>query len=298
MPHILKTGIHEWLSPTLIRDFKRFNEYVKLHCNRRLACGHSSTHTDVFTIIQGARNPKTEIPTWTKAELESEAALLVLAGSDTTATAMTATLFYLAHDSHALAEAQAEVRRLFFSSEAIRPGDRLSGCKYLRACVDEAMRMSPPVPGLVPREVLPGGLDVDGHHIPQGTEIGTPIYAIHHEPAYFPAPFSFRPERWLTQSETSGFNASTEEEVDLARSGFCAFSRGPRDCVGKQMAYREMMIVLANMLWRFEMRLAAGSSMGEGGQRAGHGRERRNEYQLFDFFAAAGHGPELCFKER
>ena len=298
MPQILKTGIHRWLSPALIRDLEGFIDYVKVHCDRRSARGGSSTYTDVFTAIHGARHPKTGSPTWTQAELESEAALLVLAGSDNTATAMTATLFYLAHNPHALAEAQAEVRRTFSDPEAIRSGDQLSSCQYLRACVDEAMRMCPPAPGLMPRDVLPGGIDVDGHHIPQGTEIGTPIYAIHHEPAYFPAPFTFRPERWIAQASASGTKASGNEEVLLARSAFCAFARGPRDCVGKQMAYREMMIVLANVLWRFEMRLAAGSSLGEGGQGAGAGRERRDEYHLFDFFAAAGSGPELCFKRR
>ena len=298
MPQILKTGIHKWLSPALIRDLERFIEYVKVHCDRRLACGGSNTYTDVFTAIHGARHSKTATLTWTQAELESEAAVLVLAGSENTATAISATLFYLVHNPYALAEAQAEVRRTFSSPETIRSGDQLSSCQYLRACVDEAMRMSPPTPGLMPREVLPGGIDVDGHHIPQGTEIGAPIYAIHHEPAYFPAPFSFRPERWLTQSSISDTNVSSKEKVALARSVFCAFGKGPRDCVGKQMAYREMMITLASVLWGFEMRLATGSSLGEGGQGAGYGRERKDEYQLLDFFTAVGSGPELCFKGR
>lgn len=297
MPQILKTGIHKLLSPALIRDFRRFTEYVKVHCGRRLACRGSNTYTDVFTAIHGARHPKTGTPTWTQTELESEAALLVLAGSDNTATAITATLFYLAYNPQALAEAQAEVRRTFSSPEAIRSGDQLSSCQYLRACVDEAMRLSPPAPGLMPREVLSGGIEVDGHHIPQGTEIGTPIYAIHHEPAYFPAPFSFRPERWLNQTGASGTDASSKEEVALARSAFCAFGKGPRDCVGKQMAYREMMIVLASVFWAFEMRLAVGLSLRKGGQGAGSG-QRRDEYQLLDFFAAAGSGPELCFMRR
>ena len=64
------------------------------------------------------------------------------------------------------------------------------------------------------------------------------------------------------------------------------------------MAYREMMIVLAHILWGFEVKLAPGSSLGEGAKGAGYGRERKDEYQLLDFFAAAGYGPELCFKLR
>ncbi len=123
--------------------------------------------------------------------------------------------------------------------------------------MDEAMRMCPPVPGLLPREVLPGGINVDGHYIPESTEIGTPTYAIHHEPIYFPAPLSFQPEQRLTEPIVSGVTESSKEEVALAWSAFCAFSKGPRDCVAKQMAYRETMIVLASILWGFEMKVVA-----------------------------------------
>ena len=141
---------------------------------------------------------------WTSAELESEAALLILAGSDNTATATSATLFYLTHNSHSLEKSQAEVRKTFQNIEAIRSGENFSSCRYLRACIDEAMRMSPPAPSIMPREVLSGGIEVHGHHIPQGIEVGTPIYAIHHEAIYFPEPFSFQPERWNTEPEKLG----------------------------------------------------------------------------------------------
>ena len=271
-----------------------------MHCARRLASGSKTeSYQDVFTAIQKVRHPKSGLAVWTPAELESEAALLILAGSDNTATAITATLFYLAHNSHTLEKSQAEVRSTFQNLEAIRAGEELSSCKYLRACIDESMRMSPPAPSIMPREVLSGGIEVDGHHIPQGIEIGTPIYAIHHEATYFPEPFSFQPERWIAEPEASdNTKEASRERIALARSAFHPFSRGARDCVGKQMAYREMMIVLARILWAFEMELAPGSSLGEGKFGAGYGRERKGEYQLVDLFAAAGSGPELCFKQR
>ena len=124
------------------------------------------------------------LPVWTPAELESETALLILARSDNTASAITAALFYLTHNPSpsALAEAQIQVRRTFSSLEEIRSGDKLARCHYLRACIDEAMRMSPSARGLMPREVLDRGINVDSQYIPKGIEIGTPIYALHHEP--------------------------------------------------------------------------------------------------------------------
>ena len=45
------------------------------------------------------------------------------------------------------------------------------------------------------REVLQGGIDIDGHHIPKGIEIGTPHYALHHNEDYFPDSFSYKPGR-------------------------------------------------------------------------------------------------------
>ena len=60
----------------------------------------------------------------------------------------------------------------------------------------------------MPREILEGGITVDGHYIPQSTEIGTPIYAIQHTSVYFPMPFSFQPERWLNHLELESLAVS------------------------------------------------------------------------------------------
>lgn len=298
MPQLMKTGIHRWASPSLIRDFDHFIDCVKVLCNRRSKSTGTNMYTDVFTVMQRAHHPKTEVPLWTKAELNSESALLVLAGSDTIATALSATLFYLAHNSESLAKAQAEVLYNFSDPEDIFRGKRLSTCQYLRACIDEAMRMSPSVAGTSPRKVLHGGLDIDGLHIPQYVEVGTPTYAIHHDPDYFPDPFSFTPERWLSQENTSHSSRSSKEQATAGINVFRAFGKGPRECAAKRMAYHEMMTVLASVLWTFEVRLAVKPAVGKRVIEEGGSQQRRDGYQLLDFFAAAGQGPELCFKRR
>lgn len=244
-----------------------------------------------------ARDPKTGSHIFNPTDLNSEASLLIIAGSETTAIAMAAVLFYLLHNPQALGKAQYEIRNAFPDIDDVRSGVRLSGCQYLRACIDEAMRMSPPIPGLMPREVLSGGIEIDGHLIPAGAVIGTSHYALQHEPAYFPNPYLFRPERWLVEGNSELTKRSSAEKVRLARSAFCPFSIGPRGCVGKQMAYYEMMTVIGRILWNFEMRLVPGSSLGEGSQGVGLGWER-DEYQLLDFFTAETHGPLVNFKLR
>lgn len=156
------------------------------------------------------------------------------------------------------------------------------------------MRFSPPGGGILSRQILEGGLDIDGHHFPQGIEVGTPHYALHHNEDYFPDSFTFKPGRWLVDSEPS----VTAERVELARSAFCAFSMGPRGCLGKGMAYREISITIARVVWLYDMRLAKGSTLGERASNFPDGRRRPGEYQLFDTFASKAHGPSVEFSAR
>lgn len=172
--------------------------------------------------------------------------------------------------------------------------------------------MSPGVGGILPREVLPGGIDIDGQHFPSGVDVGVPIYAIQHHDVYYPQPWEFIPERWLinknlsTQSEASNASVDpnrqigTPKSVALAKSAFCPFSLGPRGCVGKSMAYKEITIVIARLIWLFEMRLSPGRLEGEGNMAAGvqSGRHRVGEYQGLDMFVLKANGPIVEFRPR
>ena len=155
--------------------------------------------------------------------------------------------------------------------------------------------MSRPVGGLMPREVLSGGIEVDGHFFDKGIELGVPHYAIHHNETYYPEPFRYMPDRWLVESEHDGRGT---QQLALAQSAFCPFSIGPRGCVGKIMAYQEMMTVLARVLWEFDLRLEPGSKVGEGFETGVEGRRRRDEYQLYDTFASKSFGPMMEVRPR
>lgn len=211
---------------------------------------------------------------------------------------MAATLFYLVRNEHALRRATEEVRSKFDDVEEICQGPALTSCTYLRACIDEAMRMSPSVGGIVPREVLHGGMTVDGHRVPEGTVVGVPHYAIHHNPQYYPDPFAYVPERWIA-GELGGPGAAetTEEDVARAQSAFCPFSVGPRGCIGKGLAYIEMMTTLARTMFLYDMRRAVGvADPGEGRPELEWGRQRPGELQLSDTFTSAKTGVMVEFR--
>jgi cytochrome P450 len=160
------------------------------------------------------------------------------------------------------------------------------------------MRLSPPVPGTLWRE-LPTTerepLVINGHVVPRGTLVGVNIYSLHHNPKYFPDPFNFMPERWL-----SGTTDSTSKQLKLASDAFAPFSSGSRGCAGKAMAYMEASLVVCKLLLNFDIERASGmhSDMGGGWPHMGKLRGRRDEFQLYDHFASGHDGPYLKLRRR
>lgn len=108
-------------------------------------------------------------------ELTSNAFLLVLAGSETTATLLSAATFFLATHPASLAKLNDEIRSTFQSEDQI---DMLSvqNLKYLSAVLDESMRLYPPAPGGSPRMIGKGGDNILGEFIPEG--VSTMIYTV------------------------------------------------------------------------------------------------------------------------
>lgn len=192
------------------------------------------------------------------------------------------------------------MRAAFSSGSQIRQGQQLTSCKYLRAVIDEAMRISPPTPGVMWREKDPLSVEplvVDGHLIPPGTFVGVGTYSLMHNPEYFPEPFAFRPQRWLEKDEET-----TEEKEARAtmRRAFIPFALGDRGCAGKAVAYLEMSLTIAKTMWYFDFEKAPGAAgdLGSGRKGAAKGRERQDEYQLYDRFMAEHVGPNLRFWPR
>ncbi|KAF2466934.1 cytochrome P450 [Lindgomyces ingoldianus] len=290
--------IHNWhLDKILFRKIAaqrgQYMQYSKSQAVERTKLGVDVDRKDFFYYLLNAKDPETG-KGFSMDELWGESNLLIIAGSDTTSTAMAGTFFYLAHNANALEKIAKEIRQAFSDVEEIVSGPKLSACAYLRACIDETMRMTPPVAGALPREVLPGGIEIDGHHIPAGIDVGVPHYAIHHNPAYYPKPFDYIPERWLPDHRSNPLHAVLSD----AHNAFCPFSIGPRGCIGKGLAYVELTVTIARVLFLYDLRLAPGTTLGEGGSDLEIGRTRSSEYQIEDRFASMKDGPVLQFRAK
>ncbi|KAJ5645945.1 hypothetical protein N7490_002317 [Penicillium lividum] len=250
MPTFLKLKLHQICFPSLVKGVQEFFELSAAQSMWRVAQDPSTLpNRDLFAALLDARDPETQ-KGYSRQELIAEAGILIVAGADTTATTITATLFYLLHNKQQYARVQTEVDSAFSGIsnadvEAIRISPALNSCSFLYACINESMRLSPPLGGILPREVLVGGLKVDGgrYYVPAGTDVGVPTYALHHTAEYWPEPYEFRPERWLDGTPTE------------QRPAFTPFGAGRTGCVGKHLAYQEMGIILARLLWLYDMRL-------------------------------------------
>jgi len=238
---------------------------------------------DVFHYILKGRDPETGLG-FTRNQLNADAGLLIAAGSDGVGITLSAALFYILKNPEVLETLTREIRTNFTSLDDIG-GQKLTRLPYLQAVVEETLRISPPVPSPLPREVETGGLDIDTLHIPAGIDVGVPHYAIHHNESYYPDSFAFKPSRWL------GSNAETA----LARRAFCAFSRGAMDCIGQRVAYLAVKLALAKLIWVYDIRAADGGEV-TGGEKRREGRE--GEYQMVDWLVGYRSGPDIQLKDR
>ncbi|KAL9128641.1 MAG: hypothetical protein Q9217_002737 [Psora testacea] len=178
-PHARSASLH--LDKILFRSLAiakaRYEAFSKKQEDHRIARGTMINTKDVFYFLQEGIDLETG-ENFTLDELVAEASLLILGSTDTTSTAISSTIFYLLHNPSCLTKLANEIRTTFDHTEEIRGGSKLSNCRYLRACIDEVLSMSPGVGGILLREVLPGGITIGGVFYPPGDDIGVPIYAL------------------------------------------------------------------------------------------------------------------------
>ena len=157
-------------------------------------------------------------------DLRDQLMTLLLAGHETTATALAWTFDLLLRHPTALA-------RLRESLEG-------ESEDYLRATIAESLRLRPVVP--IAGRRLAGELEVDGHTLPAGTDVAPAIWLTHTRADVYPEPFAFKPERFLEDAPET--------------YAWIPFGGGVRRCLGASFAEFEMRIALREVLGRCELR--------------------------------------------
>ena len=175
--------------------------------------------------------------------------VLMVAGSETTATLLSGVTYQLLENPNVLRKLVAEIRSSFAHSHEITMVS-VNNLKYQLAVLEEALRIMPPVATTLRRLVPSGkGEVVGGHFVPGGMRVGVPAWTASRSPLNFRDPESFIPERWL------GDVRYAEDRREASQP----FSMGPRGCLGRSLAYAEMRIVLARVLFEFDLELMKSS---------------------------------------
>lgn len=178
-------------------------------------------------------------------EIQANSYVIIIGGSETTATLLSGCVYFLVTHPAVYQKLKDEVRG-GFTTESDITFNSVSTLKYLLAVLNESLRRYPPVPGALPRSVPAPGTTIDGKYVPAGTAVSVYQWAANHSPANFADPELFVPERWL------GTNQKYANDI---REACQPFSYGPRNCVGRNLAYMEMRIILARLLWNFDFEL-------------------------------------------
>jgi cytochrome P450 len=180
-----------------------------------------------FEPENGASDPE-EAAGMSDGEVRDQLMTLLLAGHETTATALAWTFDLLLRNRATYERLRAEIRD--------------GGDEYLRATITEALRLRPVVP--IAGRRLASDLNVDGLDLPAGTDVSPAIWLTHTRPDLYPEPYAFRPERFLESSPET--------------YGWIPFGGGVRRCLGAAFAEFEMRVVLEEVLGRCELAPIAG----------------------------------------
>jgi cytochrome P450 len=117
---------------------------------------------------------------------------------------------------------------------------------YLRACLDEAMRLTPPVATDLIRRTPPEGARIDGKVIPGDTNVSIAAYTEHCGPTVFEEPEAYCPERWL---------AKGSDHLKDMLAIFIPFSAGTRGCIGRNVSILMQVVYITTMVYHYEFAL-------------------------------------------
>ncbi|KAH8198346.1 hypothetical protein TruAng_007501 [Truncatella angustata] len=299
-PLLKRLSLDKLLFPQLSKAATALGQYTRYYTEKRikqrddLEADQEAVKERGYEDILGhlINNKDDETGTiYSKDELLGEATLLMMAGSDTSTTAINTTLFYVVNHPRVLRKLERELYQCFPKLDDIQPMTAES-CRYLRACLDEAMRLCPSVPSSIPRVVDQGGIKVLDEDIPAGMWVSVPHFTIFRNAKYFDRPHDFIPERWIADEGTD----YSPEDVKLAQTAFQPFSIGPRHCVARSLALREMTFALARMFYLFDFEPVPNSGRWMGSLPGIDTGNSHFIHEQIDVFTSLEKGPEVKIK--
>ncbi|KAJ8114787.1 hypothetical protein OPT61_g3413 [Boeremia exigua] len=250
---------YEWYSMinkivNIIPFYRRMDNYAKewdgipneLAYRRlqRYRAGEKSD--DFFQALMEDKNGSPNNLEW--GEIVAEVSIMMNAGSATTAIAITNATLQLIKHPECMKKLREEIDAALEDNEDVDENgviayDTVKHLPYLRACLDESLRLFTPTPHGLPRQTPSDGTNILGDYVPGGVSVAMSAHVAHRQESVFPQADKYIPERWLG------------EEGKALQPYFLSFSAGARGCIGRNISYLEQTVVLASLLRRYEFAL-------------------------------------------
>lgn len=189
----------------------------------RRAADKSNTRPDLFHFATTEKKKDQQLPF---EDMRNFSPFLMLAGGETTPSVLSGLTYCLASHPDKLARLVKEIRSTFKSSDDL-PMEALLRLQYLNVCIDETLRVYPPISAGVDRMVPRTGAPIAGEMIPGGTFVLVAHYSMHNHSKNFARSDEWVPERWLPEE------AGPEFDRDR-KNAFRPFSVGPHACFGQE----------------------------------------------------------------
>lgn len=235
---------------------KEAAKWHKLHLSnsiqaveKRVAEGEGD-HKDIMHFLLREKEARQNL---SQVEILLNMTLLISAGSETTAGTLSMWTYFVRSDPEIYARVVKEVRDRFKSSddivwEVVGP----ENLPYLIATIDETLRLVPAASTNQQRIVPPGGAMICGDLIPEGYTVAVSSMTTTRLEENFHWATEFRPERWLKPGHPHYNDCFANDKPGASQP----FMLGPRVCLGKQLALFESRLILAHLLWHFDLEFA------------------------------------------
>ncbi|KAF2272859.1 cytochrome P450 67 [Westerdykella ornata] len=182
--------------------------------------------------------------------LEDDCRVLIIAGSDTKATALACLLYYLAKYPRVQKKLQALIGEAMLGGYSEWSYTKVKSVTYLDDIINETLRLKPPFMVLPPRETPPQGMHIGDTYIPGNTNVYVAPILIHRDPRWWKEPEEFLPERW----------GELRAEMHTDEAPYIPFNSGLHSCPGQNLAIVSLRYLVSSVVQNFDIEFAPGET--------------------------------------
>jgi len=246
-------GLPEWVGrlfltiPILAEPQLRFVRFCAEQIETRIAIQGKQEQPDITHFLihdylkKDEATQKRMLPM-----LHEDSKLIIVAGSDTSAATLAYLFYHLALEPGMVARLREEIGSLC-GADGVIEHRHIQNAPLLNGCIDETLRLHPPVPSGVYRKTPPEGVMIGETYVPGNTVIQLHLYTMARDEKNFVHAEQFIPERFFSKPD-----------LIKNKDAWAPFSIGPYGCIGKNLAYMEIRTLTALLISSFDVALAPG----------------------------------------